>query len=109
MGLIPKGDHLGFAVIVVDAQGTNEIPAIVDVTSPVAKPTNDVEKDKAGHTRVVPSYTWRFWAIVATLCVTGLLVAVEGTVTSTALPSIIKDLQGGSLYVWVINGYFLTW
>ena len=91
------------------AQSTNEIPTTVDVTSPVANPTGSVEKETVGYDRVVPSYTWRFWAIVAALCVTGLLVAVEGTVTSTALPSIIKDLQGGNLYVWVINGYFLTW
>ena len=109
MGVTLKGDQSGIAVVVVDAQSTNEIPATVIVTSPVAKPTGDVENEKAGYTRVVPSYTWRFWAIVAALCVTGLLAAIDGTVTSTALPSIIKDLQGGNLYVWVINGYFLTW
>ena len=82
-----------------DARSIDGITTTVDVTSPVAELSG----------RIVPSYTWRFWAIVAALCVTGLLVAVEGTVTSTALPSIIKDLQGGNLYVWVINGYFLTW
>ncbi|KAM0805420.1 major facilitator superfamily domain-containing protein [Usnea florida] len=68
----------------------------------------EVENEKARYTRVVPSYTWRFWAKMAALGVKGVLVAIDGTVTSTALRSLIKDLQGGDLYIWVINGYFLT-
>ncbi|KAI4199284.1 MAG: hypothetical protein LQ346_002593 [Caloplaca aetnensis] len=50
----------------------------------------------------------RFWAIIAALAVTGLLTALEATITSTALPTIIEELGGASLYVWVINLYFLT-
>ena len=52
--------------------------------------------------------SWRFWAIFASLAVTGLLSAVEGTVTTTALPTIVADLGGGELYIWAANGYFLT-
>ncbi|KAL8683659.1 MAG: hypothetical protein Q9186_000432 [Xanthomendoza sp. 1 TL-2023] len=50
----------------------------------------------------------RFWAIIGALAVTGLLTALEATITSTALPTIIEALGGASLYVWVINLYFLT-
>ena len=50
----------------------------------------------------------RYWAIIAGLSVTALLPAMEGTVVSTALPTIIYDLGGGRLYVWVVNVYFLT-
>ena len=50
----------------------------------------------------------RFWVIIGTLAVTGLLTALEATITSTALPTIIESLGGASLYVWVINLYFLT-
>ena len=50
----------------------------------------------------------RFWAIILALAVTGLLTALEATITSTALPTIIEALGGASLYVWVINLYFLT-
>lgn len=50
----------------------------------------------------------RFWMIVVALSFTSLLTALEATVTSTALPSIIADLGGGDLYIWAVNGYFLT-
>jgi len=53
-------------------------------------------------------YPWRFWAIFVSLSVTGLLAALEGTVTSTALPTISEDLNAGELYIWFINAYFLT-
>lgn len=51
---------------------------------------------------------WRYWTVIAALSVTALLPAMEGTVVSTALPSIVQDLHGGGLYVWVVNSYFLT-
>ena len=54
------------------------------------------------------NYGWRYWAVITALSVTALLPAMEGTVVSTALPSIIQDLHGGELYVWVVNSYFLT-
>lgn len=51
---------------------------------------------------------WRFWAISPALCITSLLAAVEGTVTSTALPTIVYDLDVGENYVWIVNAFFLT-
>ncbi|EXJ70351.1 uncharacterized protein A1O5_06419 [Cladophialophora psammophila CBS 110553] len=50
----------------------------------------------------------RFWMILVALSFTSLLNALEATITSTALPSIIADLGGGDLYIWAVNGYFLT-
>lgn len=51
---------------------------------------------------------WRSWATIAALSVVALLPAIEGTVVSTALPTIVQDLHGGEAYVWVVNAYFLT-
>jgi hypothetical protein len=51
---------------------------------------------------------WRFYEIVAALSVIALLPAIEGTIVSTALPTIVGDLHGGELYVWVVNSYFLS-
>jgi len=51
---------------------------------------------------------WRFWVIFPTLMLVSLLVAVESTVTSTALPFIVHEIQAGELYVWFVNAYFLT-
>ncbi|MCJ1246457.1 hypothetical protein MMC30_003664 [Trapelia coarctata] len=51
---------------------------------------------------------WQFWAIIATLCVIGILSALENTVVTTSLPFIVNDLQLGENYIWVTNVFFLT-
>ncbi|KAI9693982.1 MAG: hypothetical protein M1822_003253 [Bathelium mastoideum] len=53
-------------------------------------------------------YPLSFWLAFAGLCFTGLVSALDGSVVSTALPSIIADLSGGDQYTWVVNVYFLT-
>lgn len=53
-------------------------------------------------------YGWRFWMIVASLCVTSLLTAIEATVTATALPSVAWNLDSRELYVWFVNAIFLS-
>lgn len=53
-------------------------------------------------------YGFRVWATIVALSFTQLLTALEGTVVSTALPTIVDDLDGSSDYVWVSSGYFLT-
>ena len=50
----------------------------------------------------------RFYLIIFALNVSQVLVALEGTVTSTALPSILADIGGGSSYIWTTSGYFLA-
>lgn len=50
----------------------------------------------------------RFWVIMATLCVIGLLAAFENTVVATSLPFIVEDLGLGENYIWVTNSFFLT-
>ncbi|KAI1342224.1 major facilitator superfamily domain-containing protein [Xylariaceae sp. FL0016] len=51
---------------------------------------------------------FRFWAVFTSLCITALLMAMETTVVSTALPHIVHDLQSHELYVWFANAFFLT-
>ena len=51
---------------------------------------------------------WRVHMIFVGLAVSAILSALEGTVISTALPTIAADLGLGGNYVWVINIYFLT-
>ncbi|KAI3326230.1 macrolide phosphotransferase k [Xylariaceae sp. AK1471] len=51
---------------------------------------------------------FRFWAIMASLTLTGLLPSLEGTIITSALPTIIRALGGGNLYIWVPNAYFLA-
>ncbi|KAF1938009.1 MFS general substrate transporter [Clathrospora elynae] len=55
-----------------------------------------------------PVHGMNFYLILLALSMTNLLVAFEGTVVSTALPTIVAQLGGGSSYVWVSSGYFLA-
>ncbi|TVY81182.1 MFS efflux transporter aclA [Lachnellula suecica] len=51
---------------------------------------------------------WRFYMIFAALAVTGLLSSAEATIISTALPTIVHNLNVGNNYAWIANAYFLT-
>lgn len=51
---------------------------------------------------------FRFVAIIVAIIFAGTLTALEGTITSTSLPSIIAALGGDELYIWTVNGYFLA-
>ncbi|KAL2074292.1 hypothetical protein VTL71DRAFT_8070 [Oculimacula yallundae] len=51
---------------------------------------------------------WRFWMIFVSVCVTTLLVAIDLSIVSTALPTIAQDLDAAELYVWVANAYVLA-
>ncbi|GKZ39099.1 hypothetical protein AbraIFM66950_011857 [Aspergillus brasiliensis] len=74
----------------------------------LAEPTEQLKVEEQEEPPAKTSYGPRIWAIMVALCVTNLLVALEGTVISTALPTIVEDLGGGEAYVWASTGYFLT-
>ena len=46
--------------------------------------------------------------VIAALMVAMFLGAIEGTVVTTAIPTIVKDLSGFGLISWVFSIYFLT-
>ena len=50
----------------------------------------------------------RFWAILITCAVIGLLSALENTVVTTALPYIVAEFDMGENYIWITNIFFLT-
>lgn len=51
---------------------------------------------------------WRFWMVFAALSITGILSAIEATIISTALPTVVHNLNVGNNYAWIANSYFLT-
>ncbi|PKY00811.1 MFS general substrate transporter [Aspergillus campestris IBT 28561] len=71
------------------------------VDTPPVEVSGDASKPTSKH-------DLRFWLVFVALCVTSLLAALEGTVTSTALPTIVAELHIGDDYPWVSNAYFLT-
>ncbi|WP_071393369.1 MDR family MFS transporter [Bacillus tuaregi] len=52
----------------------------------------------------VTSEKWVIWALL----IATFLTAIEGTIVSTAMPVIVKDLGGSELYTWVISVYLLA-
>jgi Major Facilitator Superfamily len=55
-----------------------------------------------------PPVTTRTRPIVAGLMLSMFLVALDGTIVSTAMPSIVGSLGGFALYAWVPSIYLLT-
>lgn len=66
-------------------------------------PIENNEKEQPKH-----HYSWRFWVIFPALCITGFLSSLEGSLVTTAMPTITNELNTGSNYIWVINAFFLT-
>lgn len=55
-----------------------------------------------------PAKGWRFWLIFMAICVATLLVAIDLSIISTALPTIANDLNSEDSFVWVANAYVLA-
>ncbi|KAI5928468.1 MFS general substrate transporter [Camillea tinctor] len=69
--------------------------------------------DKGGDTSLPPKQKsatrgFRFWALFVCLALTAFLSALEGSIVSTALPTIAREINVAENYIWVINVYFLT-
>ncbi|KAL0932247.1 major facilitator superfamily transporter [Colletotrichum truncatum] len=50
----------------------------------------------------------RFWTMFLAIGLCQFLAALDATILSTALPTIMYELNSGELYVWVINSYLLA-
>jgi hypothetical protein len=85
-----------------------------DTTQSPMKEPNPATEKTAGETSASSKNEepqvrdWRFWMVFAALAVTGLLSAIEATIISTALPTIVHNLNVGNNYAWIANSYFLT-
>ncbi|KAL6899910.1 MFS general substrate transporter [Trichoderma evansii] len=76
----------------------NEQPKLVPTADPVQN-----NEPRSANIR-----TWRFWTIILALSITGLMSAIEGTIITSALPTITNALGGGDAYIWVPNAYLLA-
>ncbi|KAF7596074.1 hypothetical protein BBP40_003336 [Aspergillus hancockii] len=52
--------------------------------------------------------TWRFWTVFPALCVTTFRLALDTSILSTALPTIVLDIGAGERCMWIINSYILS-
>lgn len=79
--------------------------------NPVSKDADSVPSVVAKPEDAAPKSTQlgaRFWAIIAGLWIVGFQVALESTIATTAMPSIIREFNIADNYVWVINASFLA-
>ena len=53
--------------------------------------------------------TWRFWVIFPALGLSAALTALDATVISTVLPTIVDNLNLNVPYIWLLNSYNLSW
>jgi len=90
-----------------NADSLDRNPPQAEVTATDEKST-DSQENNSPTKPAKTHYPTSFWLAFLGLCCTGLVSALDGSIVSTALPSIIADLKGGSNYVWVANVYFLT-
>ncbi len=86
-------------------------PALADTpTTPDETQSEDNVASAKQDNEPAPStgHSLRFWSIVASLAFTALCSSIEGTIITSALPTITAELGGGSSFIWVPNGYFLA-
>ncbi|KAF6825938.1 multidrug resistance protein fnx1 [Colletotrichum musicola] len=92
-----------------DAHQTPDGPAYA--ASPASKehepPFKRLEAEVAD-TEVPMKKDLRFWTMFLAIGLCQFLAALDATILSTALPTIMGELDSGELYVWVVNSYLLA-
>lgn len=69
---------------------------------------NSATPDEPAGDASKPKRPWQFWAIIISLAFTALCSSLEGTIITSALPTITRDLNGGESFIWIPNAYFLA-
>lgn len=80
----------------------------MDEEKPANQETEPTTGDATEESTEKPKRGVAFWSIIIALCVTSVLSSLEGTIVSTALPTIVAKLGGQEVYIWAVNSYFLT-
>ena len=89
---------------------TSRAPSIHDPVDSVHDPKSrspTAEPDEVTKEAPTPKGP-RFWLTFVCLILTAFVSALEGSIVSTALPSIARALDASENYIWVVNVYYLT-
>ncbi|EFQ36491.1 major facilitator superfamily transporter [Colletotrichum graminicola] len=97
---------------------TRQVPVGASLEPPTLK-IFDNSTDSPGYTEpssmepkesvaTAPAKGLRFWAIIIALAASKLMLALETTIVTTALPTIVYALDMGSSYMWVSSGAALA-
>lgn len=91
---IPSKDEL--------TNAENSSSAIDDAEQPI-------ESHAKGDAPAVSRRGFRFWAVIAGLCIANFQASLENSVVVTSGPKIVEDLQMGEEYIWITNAFFVCW
>ncbi|KAI4139379.1 MAG: hypothetical protein L6R39_006314 [Caloplaca ligustica] len=89
-----------------DNRKMTEKSSVANVVASDGNSNSDSNENVPGATST--SKGWRFWVIFLAICVATLVIAVDVSIVSTALPTIADDLGSEALFVWVANAYILA-
>jgi hypothetical protein len=71
--------------------------------------TDDSEQHATGDVGSASKRGFRFWAVIAGLCIANFQASLENSVVVTSGPKIVEDLQMGEEYIWITNAFFVCW
>ncbi|KAF7525756.1 hypothetical protein G7054_g10976 [Neopestalotiopsis clavispora] len=66
-----------------------------------------IESHAKGDAPSVSRRGFRFWAVIAGLCIANFQASLENSVVVTSGPKIVEDLQMGEEYIWITNAFFV--
>ena len=52
--------------------------------------------------------SWNFWLLFCSLCLVSFLSALDGSILTTALPTVTSAIGGEAQYVWIANSFVLA-
>ena len=50
----------------------------------------------------------RFWGTFVAMCILAFLSALDASIITIALPTIVEDIGGGTQYVWIANSFVVA-
>ncbi|CAG8950226.1 hypothetical protein HYFRA_00008464 [Hymenoscyphus fraxineus] len=53
-------------------------------------------------------HTWRVWCIFSVLWLLSFISAVDATIVTTSLPTIVRDIGGAEEYIWIANSFMFA-
>ncbi|CAG8972078.1 hypothetical protein HYALB_00004944 [Hymenoscyphus albidus] len=71
------------------------------------KPIQDEGKVQVGEPEAF-RHTWRVWCIFSVLWLLSFISAVDATIVTTSLPTIVRDIGGAEEYIWIANSFMFA-
>ncbi|KAF4631042.1 hypothetical protein G7Y89_g7090 [Cudoniella acicularis] len=93
---------------VVEVSPTKMNDIEITIATNLPDDSKDVEKEVVSEPPAF-KHTWSVWSIFLVLCLFSFLSGLDGTIVTTSLPTIIREIGGGEqLYLWTAQSFFFS-